>query len=175
MKIVSVIRTPLFALALGSLLALAAHPVSAQVTASPTDVISSGTAYYLFTEPGQATIRVIVLGAVSPGIYEIGEGVTLSELVSLVRGNPSGEISDQTSREVRVQLYRESGGLRAVIYEADYDDFLRRPGSHPSLEDNDALVVEVTTRKRLQFRDVLQIVSATASLTLLVLRLTGSF
>ena len=147
----------------------------AQVLSSPTEVISRGTAYYMFTAPGQQTHRIIVLGAVAPGIYEIGEGTTLSELVALVRGNPTGEVSDQVSREVTVQLYREEGGQRSVIYDADYDDFLRRPAAHPALQDGDVLVVEVVSKQRTRLRDILQITSSLASLTLLVIRLSGFF
>lgn len=166
------------ALALGTLLlagALVGPAPLAQVVSDPTEVISSGVAYYLFTAPGQQTHRVIVLGAVSPGIYEIGEGTTFSELVALVRGNPAGEITDKVSREITVQLYRESAGRRSVVYEAEYEDFLRRPDTHPSLQDGDVLVVEVISRERTRLRDILSITSSLASLTLLVIRLSAFF
>lgn len=147
----------------------------AQVTTSPTDVISSGTSYFVFTAPGQQTNRIIVFGAASPGIYEIGEGTTFSELVALVRANPETENSSKTTREVRIQLYREVAGQRSVVYEADYEEFLRLPGAHPTLQDGDVLIVEVTVREKTRLRDILQITSGLASLTLLVIRFAAFF
>lgn len=154
------------------LLALSvASPVHAQVLGNPTDVISSGTSYHVFAQPGEPTLEVLVLGDAATGIYVVGTNTTLIELLALTgSGSSSGQSAD-VRREVTIRLMREQGGSRRVVYEQEFSSFLAEPGSYPALQDGDLFTVEVKQHRRTGLREVLEITSRLSSITLLVLRL----
>jgi hypothetical protein len=151
---------------------LASAPTASAQFGAPTEVISQGTSYRIFTRPGEATIRVQVLGEVGSGIYVIGSSTTLSELLALAGGPQLGEGNLNVRRTVIVRVLREAGGSRQVIYETDVDTMLREPGTHPELQDNDLVTVQSHLRQHYGFRETLQLVSSVGTLVLLALRLS---
>lgn len=144
---------------------------SAQILGNPLDVTSSGTSYRVFAQPGEPTVQVLVLGQGATGMYIIGADTDLVELLALTGTGASEVTSDEVARTVTVRLMREQGGQRAVVYEREFDDFLSDPGSYPSLQDGDVFTVEVEQRRRFGAREVLDVTSRLASITLLVIRL----
>jgi len=159
----------MFVCALCALAILSAVPASAQ--RNPTDVISQGTAYYVFAEPGEATMEILVLGDASAGVYVVGENINLSKFLALVGGAGQERTSPDVEVNKTFRLLREEGGQRAVVYEAPLEELLRNPADYPSLRGGDVFTVETEVRRRFRLRETLSIVSSLASLTLLTLRL----
>jgi hypothetical protein len=157
------------ACAVGALLFLTIAPASAQ--RNPTDVISQGTSYYVFAQPGEATIEVLVLGDAASGVYVVGEGINLSKFLALIGGAGGERNSPDVEVNKTIRLLREDGGQRVVVYEAPLEELLRDPAAYPSLRGGDVFTVETEVRRRFVLRDTLTIVSSLASLTLLTIRL----
>lgn len=167
-------RTSLYSLLL--LLLLCAGPVAeAQRVSNPSDVVSSGTSYRIFAQPGEPTIQVLVLGDASAGLYVIGTNTTLVELLALTGTGASAGESPDVSRDVTIRLMREQGGSRTIVYEQEFEGFLSEPASYPALQDGDIFTVEVTERRRIGFLQVLDVTARLSSITLLVLRLIDGF
>ena len=64
------------------LLLVAADSAFAQ-TGNPGNVITSGTSYHIFAQPGEPTIEVMVLGDTSTGIYVVGSSTSMLDLLAL--------------------------------------------------------------------------------------------
>lgn len=152
-----------------ALILLAAAPALAQ--RNPTDVISQGTSYHVFAQPGEATIEVLVLGDASSGIYVVGSGTDLSKFLALIGGAGSERTTDDTEVKKMIRLLREEGGQRVVVYEAQLEELLREPSAYPQLQDGDVFTVETEVSRRFSLRDTLSIVSSLGTLTLLVIRI----
>jgi len=150
-------------------------PAQAQFTGSPQEMISQGTSYRIFARPGEATIRVQVLGDIGAGIYMLSPRTTLSELLALGGGAPLSDAGAQVRRIVTVRLLRGDGGTRQVVYESELRQMLREPEAYPALQDGDIVTVESTIERRYTFRETVQLVSSLASITLLLLRLSEQF
>ena len=148
--------------------------VSAQNVRNPDDVIASGTAYHIFAEPGEPTVRVLVLSPTASGVYVVGETTNMLDLLALTGSSGSIEESAEYVRTATVRLMREQGGTRSVIYERPFEDFLAEPASYPTLQDGDIFTLDVQQRRKVGVREVLTYTSQLASITLLVLRLTGA-
>lgn len=148
---------------------------AAQFVASPQEVAATGTAYRVFVRPGEPIIRVQVLGDVGSGIYDIGAATTISELIALAGGVPLSDASPTVTRTVTVRLFREHAGRRDLVYEATVADMIQQPGRYPVLQDGDVITVETQVRQRFNWREATSIVSAVASLTLLVLRVIDRY
>lgn len=158
------------------LLALSvANPVQAQVLGNPTDVTASGTAYRIFAQPGEPTVQVLVLGDGATGMYVVGAGTSLVELLALTGAGVGSGTSSDVVRKATVRLMREQGGQRVVVYEQEFSNFLSEPGSYPTLQDGDIFTLEIEQRRRVGLREVLEVSSRLASITLLVLRLADAF
>lgn len=156
------------------LLLSASAPSFAQAV-NPTDVISSGTSYHIFAQPGEPTVEVFVLGSGHSGIYVVGASTTLLDLLALT-GAGSNVIDDsEYVRGATVRLMREQGNTRTLVYERDFDQFLAEPDTYPSLQNGDIFTVEIKQRRRLGVRLVLEYASSLSSITLLVLRLASVF
>jgi hypothetical protein len=159
----------MFVCALGALVLSSAVPALAQ--RNPTDVISQGTSYHVFAQPGEATMEILVLGDAASGVYVVGEGVNLSKFLALVGGAGGERTSPDVEVNKTIRLLREEGGQRAVVYEAPLEELLRNPAGYPSLRGGDVFTVETEVRQRFRLRETLSIVSSLASLTLLTIRL----
>lgn len=133
-------------------------------------VEAEGVAYYRFTEPGQPTVRVLVMGAEAPGIYELGAETKLDELLAITGG---GGIASPTIHST-VRLYREEGARRNLIYESPLRDMLTEPNEYPRLQEGDVLVVETVERRRLSWQDGITILSGLSSVVLIAFQLFGN-
>ncbi len=130
-----------------------------------------GASYRKFVLPGEASIKVLVLGnAGASGIYELGRQVDMGELLAL-SSVELGAVTPRERREVSLRLYRETGTERTVVYEAKLEDFLAYPGQYPQLQDKDVMVVETVIKQRFGWRDALSIVTGIAAVALAVDRL----
>jgi hypothetical protein len=147
----------------------------AQFIGNPQDVVAAGTSYRIFAQPGEDLVRVEVLGDVGSGIYVVGAGTTLSELLALAGGVPVGDRAAQTRQEVTIRLLRQEGGQRRTIYEAEVQEMLSRPDLYPTLQSGDLVTVQTQLHQRYNLRETLWIVSSAASVVLLALRLADSF
>lgn len=134
----------------------------------PTEVISSGTAYFIFAEPGAPTIEVTVLGeGTRNGIYVVQNGTTLTELLALAGGTASSQETERQIVRSIVRLLRRDGNRRNVIYEALAEDLIREPASHPDLLAGDVVEVDVEyeeLREPFTFRDGVEVAARVASL-----------
>lgn len=143
---------------------LVVGPVWAQGTTGGRQ--AGGTAYYTFARPGQNTIEVLILGGGRGGMYEIGEDVNLGQLMALAGGAGGGGGSNRT--KIKIHLYRVENGGRRKLLEEEIGDFAERR-QFPSLQDGD--VVRIETRRKIDWRDGLQIASTALSLTFTILTL----
>ncbi len=128
--------------------------------------------YYYYVNPGTATVRVHMLGAVrQPGLYEISEDTDLGQLVALSGGPPMTVHPKGSRLDVSVRVYRRSGDGESVIFEHSLDRTLANPGGYPTLVDGDVIVMDVTQLQRIGWRDTTRIISAAGIIALAVERL----
>lgn len=137
---------------------------------------SEGTSYHVFARPGQNTIQVMVLGSgIQAGLYEIGEGTDLAQLVALSSYEP-GVRRARDERVVTIQLYRDNArGQRRLAYDSSLDRLVATQTSYPTLQTGDIVRVEVVDRERFSWRDGLQIFTAAAAIALTLERLSRVF
>src|SRR5690606_2728336 len=127
-------------------------------------------AYYSFLRTGEVPIEVFMLGAVrSTGVYAVGLGTTLDQLVALSGGVSVGG-EGRLERDAMVRLYHEVGGNRVLSYEQPLGNLLSGTPPLPSLEDGDVVVVDVQQRGRSWFTldNTLRLISVATSLILLI-------
>ncbi|HEX7072315.1 MAG TPA: hypothetical protein VF190_15990 [Rhodothermales bacterium] len=160
-------------LALGVLLSLPLLGASAQEYRAP--ATGSGIQYHTFVEPGEPSIRLMVVGSATAGLYEVGIGTSLAELLVYAGGASVASSSSNTRTSVKVRLYRGDDVRRDLIYEASMEDLLTKPGEGPQLMEGDIFQVDAITRNRFTWRDVATFVSVTASLTIIIGRIAGQF
>ena len=158
-----------------ALLFLASVPANAQVFELD-DFENSGGSYHTFYTPGEATIRVNVVGAIgAAGIWDIGVSVDLGMLVALA-GGPTAQVaarsegSSTSFSEGTVKLFRLAGGRRDLIYEAPLDRMLQEPDLYPPLQDGDAVLLETvtTTKNKMTWRDAILIFNTVVSTAVLI-------
>jgi protein involved in polysaccharide export with SLBB domain len=131
-----------------------------------------GTAYRVFAQQGEATVQVLVIGNVpSPGLYEIGVGIALDQLLALTGGTTLAASTSSRTR-VTVRLYRFEGASRQLAYEAPIEQLLAEPERYPPLQDGDVVTVETFTveRNRLNWQDAVNLIAGAATIILLVER-----
>ena len=156
-------------LILGLFMAL---PGQAQDFAQLDNTINTGMSYHVFAKPGEVTVRILVLGEAG-GIYDVGESTQVDEFLALIGGAPGfGVRSSQNRTKVTIQLYRDEGIRRRLVYEAPMEEMFQEPGQYPDLQDGDIFVVEVIEKSRISWRDVLSVVTSISSLVLLIVRLS---
>lgn len=119
-------------------------------------------------------MQVLVLGERATGMYVVGSGTSLLELLALT-GAGVGEGSSDVVRKITVRLMREQGGRRTVVYEQEFATFLSEPDAYPTLQDGDIFTLEIEQHRRVGLREVLEVTSRLASITLLALRLIDVF
>ena len=149
----------------------AAHEAAAQNLTG--GLQSEGTSYHIFARPGQNTVQVMVLGSgIQTGLYEIGEGTDLAQLVVLSGYSP-GVRRARDDRIVMVQLFRDdASGERQRIYDATLGELVSEETSYPTLQAGDILRVEIVDRERFSWRDGLQIFTGAAAIALTIERLS---
>ena len=151
-------------------------PVQAQTFGRVGTMIVEGSSYHVFAKPGEATVQVQVLGNVRfPGIYEVGVGTDLGQLLALTGGPvqvfTEGRVVRRT--EITLRLFHGEEGRRDLVYEASLETMLANPGSYPVLQDGDVFSIETLTIERTRFgwRDGLSIVVTLATVGLLIDRI----
>lgn len=133
--------------------------------------ITQGTSYHIFATPGEATVEVLVLGGTGQGIYIVGAGTTLDQLLALTGGANMGSSSPDTRTKVTVRLYRQEGNQRTLVYENSMERMVAEPGLYPSLQNGDVFAIEIISRRRLRLRDAFFVFQAAVSVGLLIDRL----
>jgi hypothetical protein len=146
-----------------------------QSSRTPGPVDASGLTYRRFAQPGEATLRILVVAGTSSGIYDVGVSTSLEELLILSGGQLLAPESAHERRKVTVRLLREHGGDRTIVYESPLAEMLRGPGRYPELHDGDLLQIEASSRQRIGWRERIQIVASIGTLALVVERVARSF
>lgn len=148
-------------------------PVAAQnLDGTP---LSSYPYYRLVEQPGQATVRVTVLAPNGSGVYEVGVGLTLEEILAISGALGLPVKTRGLERKATVRLYRTQGpdgGGRLLLFDSTPKDMLTRM-DYPVLQDMDVVEVEVIEKSKLGWRDVVSLVTASSALVLLIERLGG--
>lgn len=160
----------IFAAALLVLTAVPIQRATGQTFGGAVGQEAQGVSFHRFARPGEATMRVWVVADTRSGLYEIGESVSLGELLVL-SGTGPGIITVRERRNTTVRVFRGDRSTRGMIYEASFEEMLQNPGLYPTLQTEDAVVVETRVRQRFQWRDALSIVSAASTTILLIDRI----
>lgn len=134
------------------------------------ELTAQGVSHYIFAKQGEATVQVLVLGSARPGIYELGVGVKLDQLLALTGGTPL-VTNTGTETRVTVRLFRgEGSGQRDLVYEAPFERMLTEPGSYPTLQGGDVLTIETFNIQKTRFgwRDALTIATSLTTVIILI-------
>ncbi len=125
----------LFALLLVTVLGLVEAP-QAQTLGRLTDrQVTPGGGYYVNALPGEATIQVSLWGYVArPGLYEVGEGFDLTDVLSFA-GGPTPLDALDTNLELDLFVFRD--GRR--IYASPVDQVATDGGELPEIQDGDII------------------------------------
>lgn len=150
-----------------------ASAASAQETAVlPGEMDARGTSYYVFTEAGAPTVRVVMVGeGIQNGIYRLETGTTLVQAIALAGGTARSDSTEQAVRTATVSVLRDEGGARRVIYQAPAERVFLEPERHPDLQTGDVVNVSVeyeAVRRRVTVLQVLEVAGRVASLVSLV-------
>lgn len=128
---------------------------------------NANTYYYYYPNPGSATVRVHVLGAVRlPGMYEITESTDLGQLIALSGGPPMSAHPSNTRVDVALRVYRPGPDGQQIIFDDIFENTLANPAGYPVLLDGDVVVMDVTQRQRFSWRDATSLVGTIAVLAL---------
>lgn len=129
-------------------------------------VVNTSPGYYVYHQPGEATVQVAVEGAVrNPGLYEVAVGTKLNRLLALTGGAIyQGRTSDEKQR-VEVRLFRPSEG---VVYRTTSDDVAADPDSYPALREGDTVIVDVIRKRSFTWRDGLTVAGGLTGIALLI-------
>ena len=168
-------RLPLFLLALTLSLPLApeAFAQSEQGRIGRSEmVVSTSPGYYVYHQPGEATIQVSVEGAVrNPGLYEVAVGTDLSRLLALTGGASYDARESNLSQRVEVRLFRPAEG---VVYATTTADIAANPGAYPPLREGDSVIVDVIRKRKFGWQEAGIIVGAVSAVGFLINALAGS-
>lgn len=158
------------------LMGLALLAVASGVRAQDSDLDRSRlntAAYYNYSDPGDVTIQVHVWGSMRfPGLYEVPRDTRLSELISLAGGPQVPERARRSVRNVQLQLYRLTDSSREVIMSLEMENQIVVSTTDPVLQSGDVLSAESVVRQTFSFRDLFPIISAAATLALLLDRVS---
>lgn len=160
-------------LALSVLLSLPILDAAAQEYRAP--AAGSGIQYFTYVNPGEPSVRLMVVGSATTGMYEVGIETTLAELLVFANGANVASSSSNTRTTVKVKLYRGDDVRRDVIYEASMEELLTNPGESPQLMEGDIFLVDAITRTRFSWREMATYISMIASLTIIIGRIAGQF
>ena len=135
-------------------------------------VVNTTPGYYVYHQPGEATVQIAVEGAVrNPGLYEVAVGTRLNRLLALTGGATyAGRTADERQR-VEVQLYRPSEG---VVYRTTTNDVASDPDSYPPLHEGDTVIVDVIRKRAFSWRDGIAIAGSLTGIAFLINALAGN-
>lgn len=132
--------------------------------------------YLYFAEPGEGTVEVKVMGTVrSPGLYRLGVGTNLGQLLALSGGPVLGVRQEERDRETTVRLFRQrEGGTQELIFERGFEEGIAsESATYPELKDGDIMTIEVVEDRQFQWRDALSIISAAGTVAFAISRFAG--
>ncbi|MEM6783568.1 MAG: SLBB domain-containing protein [Bacteroidota bacterium] len=130
--------------------------------------------YFFFTQPGEPTIQVYVVGAVvNPGLYEVGPGLDLGRLLALAGGPQLAPQQAERRRKTTVKLFRPTSGSRP-IFEENLDDSFTDVRAYPVLREGDTLMVETIERQRFGWRDLLAVGGALGGIAFFIDAVAGN-
>ncbi len=130
-------------------------------------------AFYYLVEPGSATVQISAFGKIkNPGVYVLEEGSNLALLLAL-GGGPSIFSQPDVKETVTVRMYRNSGSVRSLAYEASFDEVMDRAADSPSLSEGDIVIIDIEQKRKMNWRDVFTVIGPLLSTLLLVERLTS--
>ncbi len=127
---------------------------------------STAPGYYVYHQPGEATVQVAVEGAVrSPGLYEIALGTDLQRVLALA-GGPAYDAREANVRQrVEVRLFRPEQG---VIYQSQIQNVAAAPGATPELREGDSVLVDVIRRRQFGWQDAAGVIGALSGVAVLI-------
>ncbi|MEM8488543.1 MAG: hypothetical protein AAF564_23550 [Bacteroidota bacterium] len=138
------------------------------------DVETNINAFYYLVEPGTATIQISVFGKVqNPGVYVLEDGVNLSLLLGL-SGGPTSTNQPDVKQTTTVRMYRNSGSMRSLAYEASFDEVMDRAADSPTLSEGDIVIIDVEQKRKMNWRDIFTVIGPLLSTLLLIERLTAN-
>lgn len=137
-----------------------------------------GTAsYYRYAEPGDIPMTVHIWGYVfRPGLYEVPVGTKLSTILSLSGGFSLGARQWSQERTITLELSRsvlDGDPELAPLYQQSWVDSQIKLDEDLVLEDGSFIVIDAQTRRKFNWRDVVTIVGAAASLTIAIERVSS--
>jgi len=129
-----------------------------------------------YAQPGEPTMTVYMWGNVgATGIWRVGRDIDLVEFLSAVQVPGIGQERVDIRQRLTLRVFRGGSGDRREVYNKRLDNILGEGAAYPDLQDGDVLLIEVRQRRRiLSFRFISTLVGTASSITLLILRLTGS-
>ncbi len=142
-----------------------------------------GMVNYVYTKRGDLPIHVSIWGSVrAPGRYEIPDGTSLGDFLSLA-GGPGFDtrgfaIGDQSSsRQMRgkthIRLSRETPQGVRIILESRIDNLLQENIRSFKIQDGDILMVDMV--RTFNLMDLILLISSSASVILLLDRIFSIF
>ena len=167
----TLLASPTFRFAL-LLVGLAAAPAFAQADAPlgrlgrSETMRSTAPGYYVYHQPGEATVQVAVEGAVrSPGLYEVALGTDLQRVLALA-GGPAYDAREANVRQrVEVRLFRPE---RGVVFASQIQNVAVAPGATPELREGDSILVDVIRRRSFGWQDAAGVIGALSGVAVLI-------
>lgn len=151
--------------------ALAQDPEMGRIGRSE-QVVSTSPGYYVYHQPGEATIQVAVEGAVrNPGLYEVALTTDLSRLIALTGGANYDVRESAQKQTVEVRLFRPAEG---VVYATTTAEIAANPGAYPALREGDTVIVDVIRKRRFGWQEAGIIAGGVSALALLLNVVTGN-
>lgn len=167
--------SPIAVIALLVLVAAAPRPGHGQSFERVEEMTSNINSYYYHVRPGAASIEVYAMGTIgAPGIYRIEEDTNLKKLLALSGGPVLNPRMQRTNRRITVRVYR-AGADDPVVYEAEFEGAITRSTESPTLRNGDIVTVQIVESEPFQWRDVLNIVTATTTVGLMIGRIARTF
>ena len=129
-------------------------------------------AFYYLVEPGAATIQISAFGdIINPGVYVLEDGANLALLLAL-GGGPVTSNQPDIKETTMVRMFRNTGNVRSLAYEASFEEVMDRAANAPALSEGDIIILDVERKRRMNWRDVFTVIGPILSTLLLVERLT---
>ena len=153
-----------------AMLLLVVQPVAAQDEAPTT----RGATVYRYAALGEAVMDVDLWGLVQePGRYQVAPTTTLVDLITLA-GGPDFQVEDtKTARTTTIDIAREGPAGLSNIFTARLDHITDGEAVPPQLQDGDIVTVRSLVRQKFSWLDALGVAGSIASITFLILRITG--
>jgi hypothetical protein len=126
--------------------------------------------YYYFVQPGAPTVRVSVMGPVRyPGVYELGKGADLLQVLSLCGGPDPGRVEFVNRQRTTIKVFRPSESKDKPFYESLLEKALTGQVKSPELAEGDIITVDVAAWRRFDWRDILTLVNVVNTVIIIII------